>query len=89
MEHNHPINEINSRAQVIGLPIRELCEAARINWSTYWRWQQPDANPRMRDMQSALESLDRVLSQRELAVLSVLVSRYPEAAQKLIEETDK
>lgn len=84
MEHNHPINEITRRAQAISYPIRDLCDAAEVNLSTWWRWQQADANPRLRDMQAAIERLDRVLSERERAVLTALVERYPETAAELL-----
>jgi transcriptional regulator with XRE-family HTH domain len=86
MEHSQPINEITARAEAIGFPLRELCQAASVSLSTWWRWQQPDANPRLRDMQDAFERLDRVLSERELAVLSSLLDRYPEAAATLLNE---
>lgn len=84
MEHNHPINEIMARAQAIGYPVREMCEAATVNLSTWWRWQQPDANPRLRDMQDAIDRLNRVLSERELAMLAALVDRYPGVASDLL-----
>lgn len=84
MEHNQPINEIISRAQAIGLSIRDLCEEAEVNFSTWWRWQKPDANPRLRDMQDAISRMDRVLSKRETAILQGLVERYPGEASDLI-----
>lgn len=86
MDNNHPINEIIGRAQAIGFPVRELCDAASVNLSTWWRWQQPDANPRLRDMQDALERLDRALQTREMAVLAALIGRYPHAAASLLQE---
>ena len=80
MEHNHPINEINRRAELIGYPVRELCKNAGVNFPTFWRWQQPNANPRLRDMHTALAALDNALQARELGVLAALVQRHPAAA---------
>lgn len=79
MEHKYPINEINGRAKAIGVSVRELCEEAGVNFSTYWRWQRPDANPRLRDLTIALDALNRVLEQRERAVLARLAERYPDS----------
>jgi hypothetical protein len=86
MEHNHTINEIVRRADAIGFPIRELCGEADVSLSTFWRWQQPEANPRMRDMRAALDRIERVLAERERKVLASLVARHPEAALRNLDE---
>lgn len=90
MEHNLPINEIVERARKLGIPMRELCEEAGVNHSTWWRWQQPDANPRLRDMKHALEEMSKVLTNRELASLAELAGRYPdEAAQQVRQQQER
>lgn len=89
MEHNTPINEIVERARKLGLAMRELCEEAGVNHSTWWRWQQPDANPRLRDMRHALEAMDRALVARELAALEELADRYPDAARGKVSQQEE
>ncbi|MGN8170467.1 hypothetical protein [Agrobacterium sp. 22117] len=86
MEHNHTINEIVRRAEAIGFPVRDLCGEAEVSLSTFWRWQQPEANPRMRDMRAALDRIERVLTERERKVLASLVQRHPEAALRNLDE---
>lgn len=80
MDYKCRINEIEKRAAAIGVAIRDLCAEAGVNASTYWRWQKPDANPRLRDMDRALASMEAFLTRRELEMLGSLANTHPTAA---------
>lgn len=83
MDYKCRINEIEKRAAAIGVPVRDLCAHAGVNPSTYWRWQKPDANPRLRDMEKAFAAMEAYLSSRELEMLDRLTRVHPDAASRM------
>lgn len=72
MDYKCRINGLIQRAGRIGLPIRDLCAAAGLNKSTLYRWQQDDANPRLRSMTQALDAMEAALAAREQKIVSEL-----------------
>lgn len=72
MEYKRRIKAIRERALRLRLPMRDLCGAVRINPSTLYRWEQPDANPRMRTMMTALDAMETHLNERERALVEDL-----------------
>lgn len=83
MDYKCRINEIERCAAALGVAVRDLCAAAGISPSTYWRWQKPDANPRLRDMEKAFAAMEGYLTARELETLDSLSRKHPEAAAEL------
>jgi hypothetical protein len=65
MDYKARINAIRRRAERISAPLRDLCAAADLNISTFHRWQQEDANPRLRSMSRALDAMEAELQRRE------------------------
>jgi DNA-binding phage protein len=72
MDFKCRINTIVKRAKLIGQPLRDVCAAAEVNISTFYRWQQDDANPRLRSMIRALDAMEAHLDQREQALVQQL-----------------
>lgn len=78
MEYKSLINEIIRRAEAIRLPLEELCAGAGVNKSTFYRWRQPEANPRMRSMMRALDAMEAELGRREGEIVEAIAGRRPE-----------
>lgn len=72
MDYKCRINRIIERAKLIGEPLRDVCAAAELNISTFYRWQQDDANPRIRSMFQALDAMEAHLTKREQALVAQL-----------------
>lgn len=62
MDYKCRIESIVQRAARIGLPLQDLCAEVRVNKSTFYRWQQDDANPRYRSMLEALDAMEAHLT---------------------------
>jgi hypothetical protein len=75
MDYKRRINRIIERAKLIGEPLRDVCARADVNISTFYRWQQDDANPRLRSMTNALEAMENHLTERELKLIDKLTHR--------------
>lgn len=65
MDYKLAINEILQRAEKLGVPKRDLCRDVGVSVSTLYRWQQDDANPRLRDLTNTLAAMKRVLDEKE------------------------
>lgn len=78
MDYKKTIKAIQDRAAAIRLPWRDLCAAADVHISTLYRWQQDDANPRMRDLNRALDTLTAELERREADLLEHLLALHPD-----------
>lgn len=65
MQYLDRINGIERRAERIHLPLRTLCSLAGLNVSTFYRWRQENANPRLRSMLTALDAMETELDRRE------------------------
>lgn len=72
MEYKLRIKAIRDRAARIGIPIRDLLDVAKVSASTLFRWEQDDANPRLRSMFRALEAMEKELDDREKALVEEL-----------------
>lgn len=72
MDYKCRINRIIERAKLIGEPLRDVCAAAELNISTFYRWQQDDANPRIRSMFQALDAMEAYLTEREQKLVAQL-----------------
>jgi len=72
MDYKCRIESIIQRANRIGLPLQDLCAEVQVNKSTFYRWQQEDANPRMRSMFQALDAMEESLTKREHALVQQL-----------------
>lgn len=72
MDYKYRINRIIERAKLIGEPLRDVCVVAKISVSTFYRWQQDDANPRLRTMLRALEAMEAHLAAREQKLVAQL-----------------
>lgn len=79
MEYRQRIKAIRDRAARIGVPLRDVLQVARVNPSTLFRWEQDDANPRMRTMFRALDAMEADLRMREQRIVSE-ISREGRAA---------
>lgn len=51
------------------VPLGDLCRSNGVNPSTFYRWGQPDANPRLRTMFTALDGMEAELAVREAALV--------------------
>jgi transcriptional regulator with XRE-family HTH domain len=78
MDYKHTINAILKRAARLNVDKRDLCRAAEISASTLYRWQQDDANPRLRDLQEALAKMERHLNEKEDQLRRWLANSNPE-----------
>jgi transcriptional regulator with XRE-family HTH domain len=65
MDYKLTINAILNRAEKLNVDKRDLCKAAGISASTLYRWQQDDANPRLRDLQTAIDRMIAHLDGKE------------------------
>lgn len=72
MDYKCRINRIIERAKLISEPLRDVCAVAEVSVSTFYRWQQDDANPRLRTMLRALDAMDAHLTEREQALVKQL-----------------
>lgn len=75
---------MEGRAKTIGVPIRDICAEAEVNVSTFYRWKQDDANPRMRSMFRALERMEAALTRRESAVVKSIAERTPAVVERAL-----
>lgn len=73
MEYKLRIKAIRERATRIGIPIRDLLAVAKVSASTLFRWEQDDANPRMRSMFRALGAMEAELDRRERSLVEQLL----------------
>lgn len=65
MDYKLAINEILNRAARLGVAKSDLCEAGGVSLSTLYRWQQDDANPRLRDLTNTLAAMRQYLDGKE------------------------
>lgn len=72
MDYKCRINRIIERAKRIGEPLRDVCAVASVSVSTFYRWQQDDANPRLRSMTHALDAMESHLTAREQLLVEQL-----------------
>ena len=59
--------------------MHELCAAGGISPSTLHRWEQDDANPRLRSMSRALDAMETELTRREDALVAEISGSAPAA----------
>lgn len=57
--------------------MRDVLAAANINPSTLMRWERPDANPRLRTMQKALDRMEAHLGERESRLVAEITEGRP------------
>ena len=50
--------DIEERAAAINTPIRDILDAAQINWSTWWRWKQSKSSPTFATLQRVTKALE-------------------------------
>jgi hypothetical protein len=72
MDYKFRINRIIERAKRIGTPLRDVCSVADISVSTFYRWQQDDANPRLRSMLRSLDAMEADIAMREQSLIDEL-----------------
>lgn len=72
MDYKCRINRIIERAKLINEPLRDVCAAADVSVSTVYRWQQDDANPRLRSMMQSLDAMEAHLTTREQKLVEQL-----------------
>jgi DNA-binding phage protein len=72
MDYKRRINQIIERARRLRMPIKDVAAAGGVSKSTFYRWEQPDANPRMRTMMTALDAMETHLNERERALVEDL-----------------
>ena len=65
MQYKSAIKTIMDRAAAIRLPLGELCTRADVHKGTLYRWLGENANPRLRDLNRALDALERELAAEE------------------------
>ena len=58
MQYLNRINGIRTRAATLKVPLADVVAAAGVHYSTFHRWQQPDANPQLRVLTRALERME-------------------------------
>jgi hypothetical protein len=75
MQYQNRIKEILRRADAINVPVAELLRAADLHPSVWYRWQKPDANPRVRSVNTACDVMEQALTQREMAMAERLLER--------------
>lgn len=86
MDYKRRISEIIGRADQIGVPLDDLCRAAEVHKSTFYRWRQEDANPRMRSMFAALDKMDAELTGREAAIVRSIADHNPAAIERAAQQ---
>lgn len=68
MDQQTIINELEARAQAVGLPISEVCRKANIHPTTFSRWKHSPKNPDpVGATIKSLSALDEVLRNAEAA----------------------
>jgi hypothetical protein len=71
MDQQTIINELESRASAVGLPISEVCRKANIHPTTFSRWKLSDKNPDpIGATIKSLSALAEVLRDEEAALAS-------------------
>jgi DNA-binding phage protein len=85
MDYKRRIEAIMRRAERARVELGELCAAARLNKSTFYRWRQDDANPRLRSMLTALGQMEAELSRREQALVAELARDNPGAVVEAVQ----
>lgn len=63
---------IEQRAEALNLTPHELCAEAKVPHSTFWRMQQPDANPKVKTIERILGCLEAHLDKKEAALRRAL-----------------
>lgn len=53
----NPIQQIEARAEAIGVPISHILYSAGVNFSTWWRWKRGKFQPRQAKLQAVLDVL--------------------------------
>lgn len=89
MEHKKRILDIEARAKLVGVAVRDICRAAkaagaRVNTSSFYRWKQDDANPRIRSMNRALDAMEAELARREGVVVRAIAERTPGVVEQAL-----
>jgi predicted transcriptional regulator len=86
MEYKHRIKAIRDRAANIGAAMTDVCAAADVNVSTLFRWEQEDANPRMRQLFRALDAMEADLTERERRIVTDVATRTPQVVMDVLDE---
>lgn len=61
MQYQDRLKAIRERAQHLKVPLRQVVQAGRVNYSTFHRWQSPNANPQLRVVTNALRRMEEHL----------------------------
>ncbi len=80
MDYKRTIKAMIDRAAAIRLPMGELCARASVHKGTLYRWLGENANPRLRDLNRALDALERELAAEEAALRAKLGRAEQEVA---------
>jgi predicted transcriptional regulator len=81
MEHLIRIEEIEKRAEKLGLSLLRLCRVAETPYSSVHRWKTAgDANPQLRGYRGVLGKLVAELERRERELLIDLCRLHPDVA---------
>ena len=75
MEYKRHIKTMKERAKRIRVPWSDLLKAAGVHRSTLHRWQGDGANPRLRDLNAALDGIEAELARRESELRDYLDGR--------------